>query len=85
MQTCPSCGDLVPNEYVLCVWCGFDLTLEKIRKAGITIDNRDALARMVRVVTKPPSTFKDISLLPDNRVRLLPGEPVNFYLSINKK
>ena len=51
MQTCPSCGDLVPNEYVLCVWCGFDLTLEKIRKAGITIDNRDALARMVRVVT----------------------------------
>lgn len=78
MQTCPSCGDLVPNEYVLCVWCGFDLTLEKIRKAGITIDNRDALARMVRVVTKPPSTFKEISLLPDNRG----GKMVLFAIAI---
>ena len=78
MQTCPSCGDLVPNEYVLCVWCGFDLTLEKIRKAGITIDNRDALARMVRVVTKPPSTFKEISLLPDNRG----GKMVLFAIAV---
>ena len=78
MQTCPSCGDLVPNEYVLCVWCGFDLTLEKIRKAGITIGNRDALARMVRVVTKPPSTFKEISLLPDNRG----GKMVLFAIAV---
>ena len=78
MQTCPSCGDLVPNEYVLCVCCGFDLTLEKIRKAGITIGNRDALARMVRVVTKPPSTFKEISLLPDNRG----GKMVLFAIAV---
>ena len=51
---------------------------EKIRKAGITIDNRDALARMVRVVTKPPSTFKEISLLPDNRG----GKMVLFAIAV---
>jgi len=67
MQTCPSCDELVPNEYVICVWCGFDLTAEKIRRAGITIDNRDALVRMQKVVRDPLNAFKEISLLPDLR------------------
>jgi hypothetical protein len=67
MQTCPSCGDLVPTEYVLCVWCGFDLTAEQIRRAGITIDNRDAVFRMRRVILSPRNAFREISILPDLR------------------
>ena len=67
MQTCPSCGELVPNEYVICVFCAHDLTAEKIRRAGIHIDNRAAVERMQRVVRDPLKTFREISLLPDLR------------------
>jgi len=67
MQTCPSCGELVPNEYVTCVWCGYDLTAEHIRRAGITIGNSQAIERMRRVVVDPLKAFKEISLLPDLR------------------
>ncbi|MFV2014460.1 MAG: YIP1 family protein, partial [Candidatus Heimdallarchaeota archaeon] len=65
MQTCPSCGELVPIEYVVCVWCGFDLTAEHIRRSGIVIGRNEAFARMKRVTLDPINAFKEITLIPD--------------------
>lgn len=65
MQTCPSCGELVPIEYVVCVWCGFDLTAEHIRRSGIIIGRKEALQRMKRVTIDPVNAFKEIALIPD--------------------
>ncbi|MHA2027996.1 MAG: YIP1 family protein [Candidatus Kariarchaeaceae archaeon] len=65
MQTCPSCGELVPIEYVVCVWCGFDLTAEHIRRSGIVIGRREAFGRMKRVTLDPINAFKEITLIPD--------------------
>lgn len=65
MQTCPSCGELVPIEYVVCVWCGFDLTAEHIRRSGITIGRNEAFSRMKRVTLDPINAFKEITLIPD--------------------
>ncbi len=67
MQTCPSCGELVPIEYVTCVWCGYDLTGEHIRRAGIKIGRKDAFRRMYRVMRDPFNTMKEISLIPDTK------------------
>jgi hypothetical protein len=74
MQTCPSCGELVPIEYVICVWCGFDLTAEHIRRSGIRIGPREALQRMRKVVVDPLNAFREISLIPD-----LTGGKMIFY------
>lgn len=65
MQSCPSCGELVPIEYVLCVWCGYDLTAEHIRRAGINIGRKEAIERMKKVVRNPVNAFKEITLIPD--------------------
>jgi hypothetical protein len=65
MQSCPSCGELVPIEYVLCVWCGYDLTAEHIRRAGIKIGRKEAIDRMKKVVRSPITAFKEITLIPD--------------------
>ena len=65
MQTCPSCGELVPIEYVVCVWCGFDLTAEHIRRSGIIIGRNEAFSRMKRVTLDPINAFKEITLIPD--------------------
>ncbi len=75
MQTCPSCGELVPIEYVVCVWCGFDLTAEHIRRSGIVVGRSEAFGRMKRVTLSPVSAFKEISLIPD-----LKGPRYIFYL-----
>ncbi|OLS25723.1 MAG: hypothetical protein HeimC2_17790 [Candidatus Heimdallarchaeota archaeon LC_2] len=74
MQTCSSCGELVPIEYVVCVWCGFDLTAEHIRRSGIVVGRNEAFGRMKRVTLDPFNTFKEISLIPD-----LKGPRYIFY------
>ncbi|MHA2169393.1 MAG: Yip1 family protein [Candidatus Kariarchaeaceae archaeon] len=75
MQQCPSCGELVPEEYVLCVWCGFDLTAEHIRRSGVRIGRKEAVERMRKVVINPVQAFKEITLIPD-----LNGGRIIFYL-----
>ncbi len=65
MQTCPSCGELVPIEYVMCVWCGYDLTAEHIRRSGIRIGKKEAIERMKKLIKNPIQTFKEIILIPD--------------------
>jgi hypothetical protein len=75
MQTCPSCGELVPIEYVICVWCGFDLTAEHIRRSGIRIGPRQAALRARKVVVDPLNAFREIALIPD-----LTGGKLIFYL-----
>ena len=76
MQQCPSCAELVPIEYVLCVWCGFDLTSEHIRRSGIRIGRNEAFGRMKKVIVNPNQAFKEITLLPD-----LTGGRLIFYLT----
>lgn len=75
MQSCPSCGELVPIEYVVCVWCGFDLTAEHIRRAGIVIGRKEAFQRMIKMIRDPFRTAKEIALIPD-----LTGGKLIFYL-----
>jgi len=65
MQQCTSCGELVPIEYVLCVWCGYDLTGEHIRRSGIQIGRKEAFGRMKKVIVSPIQAFKEISLIPE--------------------
>jgi hypothetical protein len=67
MQQCPSCGELVPTEYITCVWCGFDLTAEHIKKAGIVFDNRDIALRAYKVIRNPIQAFREIAILPDSK------------------
>ncbi len=65
MQTCPSCNELVPVEYVTCVWCGYDLTAEHIRRSGIKINWRDAFRRGRNMFQEPRLTTQEIVLVPD--------------------
>lgn len=78
MQQCPSCGELVPIEYVICVWCGFDLTAEHIRRAGIKIGKRESVDRMVNLVRSPITTAKEISLIPD----LTGGKLILYFIGV---
>ena len=78
MKTCPSCGELVPLEYVVCVWCGFDLTAEQIRRTGIKIGRREAYQRMVGMVRRPQQTAKEIALIPD----LQGGKSLLYFLGL---
>ena len=84
MQSCPSCGELVPVEYITCVWCGYDLTGEHIRRAGIKIDRRDAFRRMYRVIRDPFNTMKEIALIPDQKgprtIIYLIGVALTFHM-----
>ncbi len=86
MQTCPSCGELVPVEYVTCVWCGYDLTGEHIRRAGIKISRRESFRRAVRVIRDPRNVMKEIALVPDNRggrtALYLIGLAITFHMLI---
>ncbi|MCY3411277.1 MAG: YIP1 family protein [Candidatus Heimdallarchaeota archaeon] len=75
MQQCPSCAELVPVEYVVCVWCGYDLTGEHIRRAGIVINRKEAFMRMRDIVIDPLNAAKKITLIPD-----LHGGRIIFYL-----
>ncbi|MHA2252209.1 MAG: YIP1 family protein [Candidatus Kariarchaeaceae archaeon] len=65
----------MPLEYVLCIWCGFDLTAEHIRRSGIQIGRKEAFGRMKKVIINPLQAFKEISLIPD-----LNGARWIFYL-----
>ncbi|MDH5400958.1 MAG: YIP1 family protein [Candidatus Heimdallarchaeota archaeon] len=78
MQTCPSCNDLNPIEYVLCVWCGFDLTAEHIRRSGIIIQRKEAIDRLKRLIKSPVATFKEIVLIPD----LKAGKLLLYWISM---
>ena len=71
MQQCPNCKEYVPAEYVVCVWCGFDLTSEIIKRSGIKISWLDSLRRMSRVVYQPFSSLREIILLPDSKGPIL--------------
>jgi len=66
-QKCPACEEVIPVEYVVCPFCGFDLTEEKIRRSGIKIGRSDTIDRIKRTVTEPIPVAKEISLIPDRR------------------
>ncbi len=83
MQSCPSCGELVPIEYVLCVWCGYDLTAEHIRRAGINIGRKEAIERMKKVVRNPVSAFKEITLIPDLRGGRMILYSIGFIMTLS--
>ncbi len=84
MQSCPSCGELIPVEYITCVWCGYDLTGEHIRRAGIKIERRDAFIRMYKVIRDPFNAMKEIALIPDLRgprtIIYLIGVALTFHM-----
>lgn len=65
MQTCPECQELVPIEYVICVWCGYNLSAEHIKRAGIVIGRREIVQRVVKLTKDPINAFKEIALIPD--------------------
>lgn len=67
MQQCPSCGEYVPTEYVTCVWCGYDLTAEYIRRSGIKIGRKEAFQRIYGVIRNPVQAFKEITLIPEKK------------------
>lgn len=84
MQSCPSCGELVPVEYITCVWCGYDLTGEHIRRAGIKIGRRETFIRMYKVIRDPFNAMKEIALIPDLRgprtIIYLIGVTLTFHM-----
>ncbi len=82
MQQCPNCKEYVPAEYVVCVWCGFDLTSEIIKRSGIKISWIDALRRMSRVVYQPFSTLREIILLPDSKGPILVLYALSFLVTL---
>ncbi|MHA1912457.1 MAG: hypothetical protein ACTSYA_12275 [Candidatus Kariarchaeaceae archaeon] len=66
-QKCPACEEVIPVEYVVCPFCAFDLTEEKIRRSGIKIGRSESLDRMKRTIVSPFPVVKEISILPDRR------------------
>ncbi len=66
-QKCPACEEVIPVEYVICPFCAFDLTEEKIRRSGIKINTSESIDRIKRTVTAPFPVAKEISLIPDRR------------------
>ena len=66
-QKCPACSEVIPNEYVICPFCAFDLTEAKIRRSGIKIGRSESIDRMKRTITSPFPVVKEISLIPDRR------------------
>lgn len=83
MQQCPSCGELLPTVHVICVWCGYDLTAEHIRRAGITINRDEAIRRIQKVVRDPIAAFKEIALIPDTSGPRLVFWAASFALALH--
>ncbi len=83
MQSCSSCGELVPIEYVVCVWCGFDLTAEHIRRAGIIIGRNESIQRMKKVVRDPMNASKELALIPDLTGGKLILYMIAFVMTLN--
>ncbi len=66
---CPSCGERVPSEYVVCPYCGYSLVEVIEKKIKPRIGIRDSLGRVVGMFHYKHfrRTFNDIKYNPDRK------------------
>ncbi len=85
MRQCPNCKEYVPAEYVVCVWCGYDLTRDieqELKKKGVKLSWIEALRRIWRVIRYPFEGIKEVSVFPDKKGPILILYIFSFLLTL---
>ena len=85
MRQCPNCKEYIPAEYVVCVWCGYDLTKdieEELKKKGVKLSWIEAIRRIWRVIRSPFEGMREVSVFPDKRGPKLILYGIAFLLTL---
>ncbi len=64
---CPICKENAPQGYLLCPFCGADLTTIYETKIFPPVGYKEVWGRIKSLLTKPRSAFQDISSNPDSK------------------
>ena len=67
---CPNCSERSPGGYILCPYCGYDLTKIVRARERTAITFRESLSRIFRSLYDPrlsPSLFNEIAVNPDRK------------------
>lgn len=62
---CPICKEAVPEGYILCPFCGADLTAQYKEQLYPPVKLKDVWTRMKGLVLEPQFTFEEVSHNPD--------------------
>ncbi len=77
---CPSCNELVRPEYVICPYCGADITQEIKKHLGVKLTWSDVPRRIQNILYKDPiKGMLEVAISPDNRVPLLVLLALGFF------
>ena len=50
---CPSCGENIPTDYVVCPYDGYSLIKELREKTRVKIKLRESISRIIRLIRSP--------------------------------
>ncbi|MHA1186658.1 MAG: hypothetical protein ACTSSK_07260, partial [Candidatus Heimdallarchaeota archaeon] len=79
---CTICRETVPQGYLLCPFCGADLTTTYETKVFAPVTTKDVGRRIRILLTKPRDIFEEIADNPDSRGGVIFLFAISFCFSI---
>jgi hypothetical protein len=64
---CSICGEKVPRGYILCPFCGADLTVSYKTQVFAPVNWKETLRRIKLMIIRPREIFTEIAENPDTR------------------
>ncbi|MHA1743045.1 MAG: YIP1 family protein [Candidatus Heimdallarchaeota archaeon] len=79
---CPICNETSPQGYLLCPYCGADLTAVYQEKLFPPVTYKETFFRIKRLITQPRMIAQDIADNPDNKASFLFSVAIAFAFSL---
>lgn len=81
---CPMCLERVPPEYIVCPYCGYDMTKIVHEAAVGALGTREIFGRIRKVIQQPRLAMKDIADHPDRMGGVLIMLALSIFLILSR-
>ena len=81
---CPMCLERTPPEYIVCPYCGYDLTKIVYKVAMGALGTREIFGRIRKVIQQPRLAMQDIADHPDRFGGILVMLALSMFLVLSR-
>ena len=81
---CPMCFERTPPEYIVCPYCGYDLTKQVYEVSAGALGIRGAFGRIYNVIRQPRLAMQDVADHPDRFGGLLVMLALSMFLVLSR-